>query len=462
MKKINFILLFSISLFSFNINAQKISLDDLLNLQKLSLEQINNILLNKGWKFEGSSNSSNNDERVGWSFNKSLENEKALAWFYLQKYGRDGNYITYQTNKNNFILLQNKCKTNGFKSDAAIVKEDKLYIGYFKNEIKVYFTTAKNDNIDDDDRTDVFYSIEIYNEKKLNETLAEIEKLKADELAEIEKKQKEDLAAEKLKQEALEKENKLKNEFDNFIKLADTYLETNKLELAKTEYNKALLIYPNEFYPKNQIEKIEEINTFLITKNYDIFQYKKINPSYFNEIIENIKGEVAKIPLSLESGKFNNKVVLKFDLEGNKSVSFLQLNKRNYPPTIIKSIEELNIISPKKYNYFISTIDTISYDLDFNESIISVKKNDSNVDINETLNNIGREEVNSFLQGKSSGKYKLSLKKVTLNSKEYYIINQIKFKGKKIKSNNKYYYSGGSALIGGLGLAYYYLKDLFK
>jgi len=70
------------------------------------------------------------------------------------------------------------------------------------------------------------------------------------------------------------KEKQIRQEYDKYIEMADNFLKQNSVQAAEEKYKKALGLFPDEKYPKEQLEKIqsklkEEEERLALKKKYD-------------------------------------------------------------------------------------------------------------------------------------------------------------------------------------------------
>ena len=69
-----------------------------------------------------------------------------------------------------------------------------------------------------------------------------------------------------VQQEQKQKQQELENEYNQYIASADRMFNSKKYEQAKENYNKALQLKPDEFYPKQKISEIDKILADLAAK----------------------------------------------------------------------------------------------------------------------------------------------------------------------------------------------------
>ncbi len=110
--------------------------------------------------------------------------------------------------------------------------------------------------------------------------------------------------------------------YDRYIKSADSYLATKNYSNAKSFYNKALGVKPNEKYPK---DKIAEIDKLLAQQKAD--EAEKQNQAEFNKYI------------SLADKQFNNKDYSNAKSNYNKALGIK--SGEQYPKDQISKIDKL-------------------------------------------------------------------------------------------------------------------------
>jgi hypothetical protein len=430
--------------------SQNLSFDDLLTIQKKTIVEINSYLINKGWSFESSTSDDNlEDKTIGWSLQKNKETNKARGW--LKLYSRNGfeNIISYQTIKRNYINIQAKCKSSNFIADDVSVKDDKMEIGYKKGSLKCAFSSAKNEEIaDEDDETDIFYTIEIYNFVEIQNYLDVIKKS-------------EEVEASKqlIKDEKIKKEQIVLKEYSDLIDKADKQFANKNFQEAKLTYSNAQNIFPNENYPKEKIEEIKIIENFDNERTNKSYRYTDIDNVQFKNIVQKIESELLQISALQSEAKINGFLILKFDINGNKNIEFKNSTSQVLPIQISKKIINLEVDKPTKFELKVATCDTINYNINYNTKIMSIKKTENDVNINESVNDLTKSQIRSFLQGKPIGKYKLSIKSIEVNNSDDILVDQVKFS--KPHSSNVTLYSITGAIAGSGYLIYYLIKDMF-
>jgi hypothetical protein len=430
--------------------AQSLTFDDLIAIQKKSLVEVNSFLIGKGWTFENSNTDEKSENNVvGWSLKKNKVTNKAQGWFYLYSHNGFENYIKYQTIKNTFVTLQAKCKSSNFTADDVNVKEDKMEIGYKRGAIKCLFSTAKQEEIADEyDETDIFYTIELFNYHEIENYINVLSKIEEEKLRE-----------QLLKEEKLKKEQLVQKEYSDLIEKGNVQFSKKQFPQAKLTYSNAISIFPDQIYPREKIAEIEKIEQFHTERNNTVYKYADVDNVAFAVIVKKIENELMQISSFQNEALVKGYIIIKFDTSGNKNLEIKCTSKQSLNNSITKKINSLDFSKPKKLEFEIATCDTINFSINYTTKLISVKKKENDININESVNDISKSEIRGFLQSKPLGKYKLSIKNIEVNNHEKIIVDQIKFS--KSHSAKVILLSITGALAGGGYLAYYYLRGLF-
>lgn len=133
-----------------NLNAQKLTLNDLENIcNKANWEYVNQFLMNKNWEYyESSKGDSEKYHTITWSFNKSY-NDKASAWFYLYTYEGFPNKVTYSVfNKPSYTIIQKALPSNGYKLQNSEIEDNELISTYANSKFLIKITTEKREKDD--------------------------------------------------------------------------------------------------------------------------------------------------------------------------------------------------------------------------------------------------------------------------------------------------------------------------
>jgi len=129
--------------------GQKITLNDLIILnKKKNWEEVNLVLLNKGWTyFSSSKDDEENYNTIVWSFEKERYSDKAKGWFRLFTYEDVPSKISYTVyNKPSYALIQNSLSSNGFKLVSNEIEDDEIIVKYQSNDYEISCRTIKLEN----------------------------------------------------------------------------------------------------------------------------------------------------------------------------------------------------------------------------------------------------------------------------------------------------------------------------
>lgn len=135
-----------------NVNAQSLTLDQLVNLQAKDLEYVNEFLLNRGWRFDSSV--AETEDSMGtaiWAFGKSeYDTERAVGWFRLLYSPGYESSIKYQIHsKNYYTLIKNRITSLGMKLvNSEILDEGLLsvYVGQ-KYAVKILSSSSTDEAV---------------------------------------------------------------------------------------------------------------------------------------------------------------------------------------------------------------------------------------------------------------------------------------------------------------------------
>jgi hypothetical protein len=142
-----FVLGFCLLWLSVSVFAQKISLKELLSLQKSSLTYIENYMSKNNWDLHNTKvDMSNyigdlfvNYNTIVWAYEKNRWDDKAVAWLHLYHYNKLENGIVYQIhNKDMFAQLKTELeKFTEFKLLSTVALEDGLENRYRGNKVSI-------------------------------------------------------------------------------------------------------------------------------------------------------------------------------------------------------------------------------------------------------------------------------------------------------------------------------------
>lgn len=132
MNKLNSLTILLLILMLSKLNAQQLSFDELVLLQKKNLTGINDYLMAKGWDYSKAEKLENDENIAYWSFKKvNWDNEKAEAWLSANIINGETISIQYQsTSKNDYNAIITKVKAYNMRNVDSEIKDDKLYTHY--------------------------------------------------------------------------------------------------------------------------------------------------------------------------------------------------------------------------------------------------------------------------------------------------------------------------------------------
>jgi hypothetical protein len=178
MRRIIFLNIVALLIATTDTKAQNLTVSELIKIRALNIEDVNDLLISKGWKYLKTE-----DGESSWAFNKT--NDKATSW--LQKYS--ANYltpkITYQSS-NLVLLKQMKAEmlNLGFKKKYNYT-ENKNIVSLYESKnysIEITFSSIFDSSINEDVN---YYRLEL--SKKITFTKAEqLRKLKQSRLDSLE------------------------------------------------------------------------------------------------------------------------------------------------------------------------------------------------------------------------------------------------------------------------------------
>lgn len=151
-------------LMCFSIYGQNITLTDLTNLcNKKNWENINQVLLSKGWTYYDSEKGNTYKyNTITWSYNKEYYSDKAQAWFYLYTFDGYPNKISYSIyNKESYSKIQNSLTTAGFKLLNSEIENNEVISTYGNAMYILKISTEKRYDEKWKDRSLTAYNITI-------------------------------------------------------------------------------------------------------------------------------------------------------------------------------------------------------------------------------------------------------------------------------------------------------------
>lgn len=142
--------------------SQKITLSDLTSLcNKKNWEDVNQILLSKGWTYYDSEKGTTyRYNTITWSFDKDYYSDKAGGWFYLYTYEGYPNKISFSVfNKTSYSLIQNSISSSGFKLIDSEIEDNEITSTYGNSSYTLIITTQKRNNDSWDETSLTAYTI---------------------------------------------------------------------------------------------------------------------------------------------------------------------------------------------------------------------------------------------------------------------------------------------------------------
>jgi antitoxin component YwqK of YwqJK toxin-antitoxin module len=145
--------------------AQKLTLTDLSNLcNKKNWEDVNQILLAKGWTYYDSEKGNTYKyNTITWSLNKDYYEDKAQAWFHLYTYEGLPNKITYSVfNKESYSIIQNSITSADFKLIKSEIEDNVVISTYGNTNYTLKISTEKRKEDEWRDRSLTAYNITLF------------------------------------------------------------------------------------------------------------------------------------------------------------------------------------------------------------------------------------------------------------------------------------------------------------
>jgi len=459
-----------------------LTIDDLINIQKSSLNVVKDFFSKTGWDFYSSEptkmgysfEAENNYNIITWACDESYN--KARGWSTLMLHENYENIFIYQpVEKEYYNFLENEAKRRFKFTESNVSKENKIQTSYVtKNGISLWFTTTR-------DYSKNYYSIIVINENDYVKHIEELEMMKYILLLEAEN--------EKKFNELINKGNSTFNEknyekalvffyeaqeikpFDNLveekifetekiiiklaqyqteIELGDESFNKKEYSQAKQHYENATIIFPIEIYPKNQIKEIEKVFQFLEERKIRVFDYSLINTSHWDSINKAIIYDISDF-FYRDDMFFKGKLFFEYyiDTLGNSSLksNSLDVSDQKIANNLISFGSKYSLKQVYKNDFSLNAKGIINLSLSFDKlTTFKVVKKDGVLIIKNDPNTIYSPEINKLLNNRNNGKYKVQI--------HYKKINEIDLSNNKITG---YRILGGpsnaflSLLVPGLG-----------
>jgi len=389
-------------------SSYNLTLDDLINLQKVPLVKAKDFFAKSGWDFHSSSNKQWNDyfgydlgySTVGWAYEENYG--KAYGWAYLMQREGNQNIFIYQTLKENFNNLEKEAKNRFSQSKAKIPDENELSTAYKSNKgLSLWFSIRKESET-------TYYTITVLNEDDFDILIKQL-------VSEYEYSMKEgDFAFENKEYEVALFNYKKAFEINSDKDLEEKISQTeNLLTETRTSYNdnlsKADIAYKNKdfkqakIYYKNAYENIKtdyalsQIKFIELLeedyKNYIITADSLFNNNHFDLAIKNYEAALKLINETYPKDKIlEAKNINNFLVERRKTIyEYSDYNKTHWN-TINSSInqdiksflskDEMIFKGNITYTYTIDTLGKTNYNFSSGE-------NTADITISNGLKNIG-------------------------------------------------------------------------
>ncbi|MBO4752411.1 MAG: hypothetical protein J5526_06655 [Bacteroidales bacterium] len=112
--------------------AQNIKASDLVGLLgKSNIEQINQSLSNKKWKYSSSKKESSNEKKITWAYEKNHYDDAALGWITVHFYDGVSIAVSYECfNDKSYSVFKNSIQQSGFVSYKQDVDDDEIETKY--------------------------------------------------------------------------------------------------------------------------------------------------------------------------------------------------------------------------------------------------------------------------------------------------------------------------------------------
>jgi len=502
MQKIIIIILLIVALINIcNAQPKNSSLTEpqLLNLQKLSINEINTFLTKEGWSVERNQNNQTReyldcylDYKVEkWDQNRTIEWEGTIFIYYKEGVP---NLIIYQTIHLNFTNLRptqvQSIKKNGFETSIFIKDERTMEYREFDNDnshkrfsILVYNSASLNSLIFTEKSREKRYNLaftsgnDFMTQGKFEEAITQFELAEKDilpgddatylrnetliqrckrELIQIiidnliktgdtlfEQKKYDNaisqyqLAREKLLPNDKDTELKIKLriqkckrgitqlDFENFVKLGDTYCEQKNYEDALIKYENALTIDSQDNYVVERIKCVKDILIALEIQKVEQ-SYLKINPTGFADFREiNYTAMNSLMKYAKDEGKVSYTAVIKFDNLGNNQSNLIYNSISDIKLKSYLNSINVSTIPPSQIsfqcipgNFWIPAKEVLDFNLSWETNKIKAVVKKQKIAINST----GYEHViNKFIdqQQYKNGNYKFEITEKKMNGVNY-------------------------------------------
>lgn len=135
-------------LLALNIKAQRLTLDDLIVVQKADLAELTAFLGNKGWEFHASKLPADNSYgEISFAHSKQEYEEKAAAWIHILFDDSLSTRVLYQTaSREVYQAFQNKVAAYGMEEDSQTVANGSISTAYTGKNYALIVTHTTTDD----------------------------------------------------------------------------------------------------------------------------------------------------------------------------------------------------------------------------------------------------------------------------------------------------------------------------
>jgi len=170
--------MFILAILPFQINAQGLTLDQLISFQKKDVSEINDILISKGWSFSNSTEETTDNYGVTkWSYEKNKwEEGKAQAWL-TQSFGQDlPSRIVYQiSSKPVYLAIKQSMILYRMRKVNSKVGDNKIITDYQGKSYTVRIENVNNQSNDISYHTITIFAKVDYENMMLSKSLESFE-----------------------------------------------------------------------------------------------------------------------------------------------------------------------------------------------------------------------------------------------------------------------------------------------
>lgn len=135
-------------LLELNLKAQRLTLDDLIVVQKSDLAELTAFLGNKGWEFYSSKLPTTNDYgEISFVHSKQEYEEKAAAWIHILFDDSLSTRVLYQTGSREvYQAFQNKVAAYGMEENSQSVADGSISTAYTGKNYALIMTHTTTDD----------------------------------------------------------------------------------------------------------------------------------------------------------------------------------------------------------------------------------------------------------------------------------------------------------------------------